>query len=337
MSDAPAMLDPSAPPLATTSATSSAATSAAVPDAAAGAGPSAHPGAAAGRRGGVEGAAPAAGGVAPPALTLDGWYAHHQILSVDRAALRALAPATRAEAARGMVAALEALAAPAEGGWTAPVVLVGSVADVMLVHFRPTLDAVGVAQRRVLAEPLAAVLRPAMGTFLSVTEAGMYALTARLTAETAARGGTVGDAEYERVLAERLAAERASPHVQRRLEPPAPTAAMPYVCFYPMSKRRSPGQNWYALSMAERSRLMWEHGRTGRRYAGRVSQIVTGAVGLDAWEWGVTLFAADPLEFKRIVTEMRFDEVSARYAEFGAFYVGRVVEPRAWVRGLLGG
>ena len=81
---------------------------------------------------------------------------------------------------------------------------------------------------------------------------------------------------------------------------------------------------------------MWAHGLTGRRYAGRVSQIVTGSVGLDAWEWGVTLFSADPLEFKRIVTEMRFDEVSARYAEFGAFYVGRTVEPGEWVSDVVG-
>jgi chlorite dismutase len=248
-----------------------------------------------------------------------------------------MAPAQRDAAERGMAAALAELASPMDGGWTAPVLLVGSAVDVMLVHFRPTLDAVGAAQRRVLAEPLADVLRPAGGTFLSVTEAGMYALAARLAAETAARGGVVGDAEYEATLAERLAAERASAHVLKRLEPPAPTNAMPYVCFYPMSKRRSPGQNWYALTSAERSRLMWEHGRTGRRYAGRVSQIITGAVGLDAWEWGVTLFAADPMEFKRIVTEMRFDEVSAQYAEFGAFYVGRVVPPAAWVSGLLGG
>ena len=100
---------------------------------------------------------------------------------------------------------------------------------------------------------------------------------------------------------------------------------MPYICFYPMSKRRGPEQNWYALSLAERSRLMQAHGKTGRRYAGRVLQIITGAIGFDAWEWGVTLFAKDPLDFKKLVTDMRFDEVSAKYAEFGDFYVGRVV------------
>ena len=99
---------------------------------------------------------------------------------------------------------------------------------------------------------------------------------------------------------------------------------MPYICFYPMSKRRVPGQNWYAQTLDERSRLMQAHGRTGRRYAGRVVQIITGSIGFEAWEWGVTLFAADPLDFKKLVTDMRFDEVSATYAEFGDFFVGRL-------------
>jgi chlorite dismutase len=116
----------------------------------------------------------------------------------------------------------------------------------------------------------------------------------------------------------------------KRLYPELPRE-MPYVCFYPMSKRRDAGQNWYGLTLDERSRLMHAHGITGRRYAGRVQQVITGAIGLDAWEWGVTLFAADPLEFKRLVTDMRFDEVSAKYAEFGEFYVGKVVEPANWL------
>jgi chlorite dismutase len=102
-----------------------------------------------------------------------------------------------------------------------------------------------------------------------------------------------------------------------------------------MSKRRVPGQNWYALSLEERSRLMMTHGLTGRGYAGRVVQVITGALGLDAWEWGVTLFAADPLAFKKIVTDMRFDEVSAHYAEFGDFYVGRVSTAREWIAEVL--
>ena len=165
-----------------------------------------------------------------------------------------------------------------------------------------------------------------MTSFLSVTEAGLYHITAQLAREAAERGGVVGDAEYAKALAERVKTERESPHVRRRLYPEVPKE-MPYVCFYPMSKRRETGQNWYFLSLEERSRLMHAHGTTGRRYAGKVMQVISGAIGLDAWEWGVTLFAKDPLEFKKIVTEMRFDEVSAKYAEFGPFYTGLQFSP----------
>jgi hydrogen peroxide-dependent heme synthase len=101
------------------------------------------------------------------------------------------------------------------------------------------------------------------------------------------------------------------------------------ICFYPMSKRRDPGANWYALPFDERKELMEGHGRIGRSYAGRVLQLITGSVGLDDWEWGVTLLADDPALLKEIVYEMRFDEVSARYAEFGPFFVGLVMEPCA--------
>jgi hydrogen peroxide-dependent heme synthase len=221
---------------------------------------------------------------------------------------------------------------PAEGGWSAVVGLIGSRADVMFVHFRPTLDALGAAERRLGREQLFGCLTPVY-SFLSVTEAGLYHVTAELAREAAARGGAVGDPEYQAKLAARVAAERESAHVARRLYPPLPSD-MPYVCFYPMSKRREAGQNWYALSLDERSRLMYTHGTTGRRYAGRVLQVITGAIGLSAWEWGVTLFARDPLEFKKLVTDMRFDEVSAKYAEFGEFYVGKVVDGGEWVRAL---
>lgn len=279
-------------------------------------------------------AAESAAPIAYPPLTLEGWYAHHQLVTLDRERLRAMPAAERARAAAGLVETLAGLRSPAAGGWTAPALLVGSSADAMLVHFRPTLDALGEAQRAVLDAPLGDLLRPTV-TYLSVTEAGMYQVAGQLAKAALARGGLVGDAAYEADAAARLAAEREDARNQKRLYPPLPDD-MPYVCFYPMSKRRAVGQNWYEQTLDERNRLMWAHGKTGRRYAGKVFQIITGSVGFDAWEWGVTLFAADPLEIKRIVTEMRFDEVSARYAEFGAFYVGRVMEPEAWVRALVG-
>jgi chlorite dismutase len=270
--------------------------------------------------------------VAHPPETLEGWYVLHQIFRVDRALLREYGGGSMAALATSATRALEELRQPSGGGWSALFEVIGSEADVMLVHFRPTLDEIAVAQRRLASEEVAGVLDPVY-TFLSVTEAGLYHVTAELARSAAARGGAVGDEQYQAELTERVQAERASVHARRRLYPPFP-AELPYVCFYPMSKRRAEGQNWYALTLDERSRLMQAHGTTGRRYAGRVQQVISGAIGLDAWEWGVTLFARDPLDFKKLVTEMRFDEVSARYAEFGEFYVGKIAEPAGWVAGL---
>jgi len=266
---------------------------------------------------------------AHPPETTEGWYVFHQVLRWNRTALRDLRsaslPSARAEAER----TLTALASPEGGGWSAVVPLAGSRADVMLVHFRPSLDGIAAAQREVASLSLFDAME-IVYTFLSITEAGLYHASAQLAESALARGGAVGDNQYRAEMAERVAKERASEHVQRRLFPTQP-ADMPYVCFYPMSKRRAVGQNWYALPLEERSRLMMAHGTTGRGYAGRVSQVISGAMGLDAWEWGVTLFAADPLNFKKIVTDMRFDEVSAEYAEFGEFFVGKTASPSDWL------
>lgn len=110
--------------------------------------------------------------------------------------------------------------------------------------------------------------------------------------------------------------------LEPRLHPQLPPPDARVLCFYPMSKRRAAESNWYTLPYEERYRLMEGHGRVGRQYKGRVVQLVTGSTGLDDWEWGVTLFAAEPGAIKECVHEMRFDEASAVYAEFGPFYVG---------------
>lgn len=249
-----------------------------------------------------------------PPLTLEGWYALHQIFALDRRRLRAAPEQVLAASRAAAAAALEALAAPAAGGWSAVVPLVGSAADVMLVHLRPTFDAIHDARANVARIELFDFFRLA-DSFLGVTEVGLYHLTA---------DGSVPPEDSDAVRA-----ERESAHTRRRLYPPLP-AGMPWVCFYPMSKRRERSQNWYRLPLAERSALMHAHGAIGRRHVASVRQIITGAIGFDAWEWGVTIFAADPLAIKRVVTDMRFDEASARYAEFGAFHVGCLAEPRAW-------
>jgi chlorite dismutase len=254
--------------------------------------------------------------------TLEGWYALHQMFATDWARLRA-------DGAQGLFAAaaerLFATLAPAEGqGWSEAVRLVGAGgADWMFIHFRQTLDELAVVQREVSSSPLAQYLALDY-EYLSVTEAGLYHATA-----DAAKGAEPGSEEFKQKLAEAAEAELASAHVRSRLYPQVPEG-MRYVSFYPMSKRRAVEQNWYALDVRERSRLMREHGMTGRRYAGRVFQVITGSVGLDDWEWGVTLFARDPLEFKRIVTEMRYDEASAVYGEFGRFFTGIRFAPHEW-------
>ena len=254
--------------------------------------------------------------VAHPPETIEGWYALHQIFRRDANAK----PSDGGAASVGID--VGEVNGRLEEGWTAMCSLIGSVDSVLVIHFRRTLEEIQQAQR--VAEQLVPAHMTLSYSFLSVTEAGLYHITAQLAAEAARRGGAVGDAEYRRQVAERVAAEVATDHVQRRLYPPLPKD-MPYVCFYPMSKRRNVDQNWYALSLDERSRLMHAHGLTGRRYAGRVQQIITGAIGFESWEWGVTLFAKDPLDFKKLVTDMRFDEVSAKYGEFGEFFVGKVV------------
>jgi peroxiredoxin len=118
--------------------------------------------------------------------------------------------------------------------------------------------------------------------------------------------------------AEGMPEEMKQPRLYPQLPPPGKRA----ICFYPMSKRRQPGQNWYTLPFEQRRDFMYGHGKKGREYAGRILQLITGSTGLDDWEWGVTLFAEDPVMLKQVVYEMRFDEASALYAEFGPFVTG---------------
>ena len=268
--------------------------------------------------------------IAHPPETLEGWFALHQIfhfrdltLDAGRLARMVASASTALEPEKEPATKARAKKSAPLAGWSCFVRLIGSTADLMLIHFRDSLDAIGAAQDELERSELAGMLAPAYA-FLSVTEAGLYHISAELARAAEARGGKVGDEEYSRALSERAAAERESAHVRRRLYPNLP-ADMPYVSFYPMSKRRDAAQNWYTLTLDERSRLMQAHGLTGRRYAGKVQQVITGAIGLDTWEWGVTLFARDPLDLKKLVTDMRFDEVSAKYAEFGDFYVGRII------------
>ncbi len=262
----------------------------------------------------------------PPA-TLEGWYALHQMVEVDRDALRALPDAERERLIEESASWFEERRAIEGGGWSAAFRVVGGGADLLLLHFRPTLDALSDAELEVKRSALGALLIPAY-EFLSVTEAGLYHATTTAAAEEGE--GTEG---FRKAIAASMEAELGSKHVRSRIYPEVPEG-MRYLSFYPMNKRRADPDNWYVLPIAERNRLMRDHGLTGRRFAGKVFQVITGAVGLDDWEWGVTLFSRDPLEFKRIVTEMRYDEVSARYGEFGRFFTGIRLDSSDW-RGVM--
>jgi chlorite dismutase len=255
-------------------------------------------------------------------FTLEGWYALHQTFAVDWTMLRMMKD-ERVSLASDAARVLKELADPPNGGWTAAFRLVGGGADLMIVHFRESLEELAQAELRLRQSSAGPVLRLEY-EYLSVTEAGLYQATV-----DAAEQAKPGSKEYQALLDEVAAAERGSAHVRSRLYPKIPEG-MRFISFYPMSKRRGLDENWYLLPIGERSRLMRDHGLTGRRFAGKVFQIITGSVGFEDWEWGVTLFAREPLQFKKLVTDMRFDEVSARFGEFGRFFTGIRMDPSEW-------
>ena len=155
-------------------------------------------------------------------------------------------------------------------------------------------------------------------SYVSIVELGMYEMTAKIHEQLTARGLETGSEPFEQAFDEEMAGQ--ARRVASRLFPEIPRRRQ--VCFYPMNKRRGELKNWYSVSFEDRAEMMREHGMIGRHYAGALTQIISGSIGLDDWEWGVDLFADDPVVFKKLIYEMRFDRASAEYAEFGPFYVG---------------
>ena len=169
-------------------------------------------------------------------------------------------------------------------------------------------------------------------SYLSIVELGLYDSTGKTYGALRNEGRRAAhSAEWNQEIEAVLNRQREA--MRPRLYPEIPPHK--YLCFYPMDRRRGEAKNWYMLPMAERARQMHEHGLIGRRYAGEVKQIISGSIGFDDWEWGVDLFAEDPLVFKKLIYEMRFDEVSAIYALFGSFHVG--IRTRAALGTLCGG
>jgi peroxiredoxin len=252
----------------------------------------------------------------PTPLTLDGSYLLHQMFRVRWAAWRALSVAEQdalLNQATTIFRDMEDNKQEATGLFS----MLGHKGDLMLVHFRKALDALNLAELELAQLRLLDFLEP-MTSYLSVVELGLYEASVKLYAELMARALRPATAEWNREVEAELAKQRQA--AAPRLWPEIPQRR--YLCFYPMNKFRGEARNWYNEPIRERQRMMHEHGMIGRHYAGRVNQIISGSIGFDDWEWGVDLFADDPLVFKKLVYEMRFDEASAIYGLFGTFYIG---------------
>ncbi|CAB4243283.1 Predicted heme peroxidase involved in anaerobic stress response [Methylacidimicrobium sp. AP8] len=231
---------------------------------------------------------------------------------------RDLAGAASSKVLLGSLEALLAEAREADRTQVATLSLIGR-ADLGFLFFCPDLHRLHRWEKR-LAALLGRNGWAKTFSFFSMTERSEYTTSEEEHADQliSQEGLVPGSQEFEEKM--KSFRERMRHYTEVRLYPTLPD--WPFFAFYPMNKKREAGMNWYVLSLAERKELMRGHALVGRRYTGRVVQYVTGSTGLDDWEWGVTLFAHDPYEVKAIVTEMRFDSVSARYGEFGPFYTG---------------
>lgn len=246
--------------------------------------------------------------MADPPQTLDGWWMLHDLSRLDRRAWRSLAESERSEALAGATELWQReLTSPraSERGASGLYTVLGHKGELLQIHLRDSLEDLFQLQHKLSALSLSSFLERTW-SFVSVVELSTYGQP---------EGAPLPEFPLD------------NPALKSRLHPELPE--WPFVSVYPMNKRRSAGANWYTLGLDERRQLMRAHGEIGRRYAGRVRQLISGGTGLDDWEWAVTLFAEDPLAFKHLVTDMRYDPVSALYAEFGPFFIGRRIDPAA--------
>ena len=255
----------------------------------------------------------------PVPLTLEGSFVLHQFFRFDWKAWRATTAAERERIASDAVAALKQLE---RDGSDAPVRTalfseLGHKGDLILVHFRESLEALNQVELDLAQTELYGYLTP-VHSYVSVVELGLYESSRKTYEAAGAKGFEAHSPEWNAEIAASL--KRGAEAMAPRLFPAVPETK--YLCFYPMDRKRGEQVNWYTVPFAERQRMMHEHGMIGRRYAGEVKQIISGSIGMDDWEWGVDLFADDAVVFKKLIYEMRFDEVSAVYALFGQFFIG---------------
>lgn len=254
-------------------------------------------------------------------LTLEGAPVLHSFYRLDWAAFRRLTPGQRAHHAHELSTLLQSWNGKAPGK-SGLFTILGHKADLLLVHFRDSFEDLSRVEVEFNQYAIHDVMEPT-SSYVSVVELGLYESTGKVYGSLAEQGLAPFSEEWTKGVEETLSRQRNA--MSPRLYPEIPDRK--YVCFYPMDRKRGEHKNWYSLPLHERARMMHEHGMVGRRYADSVKQIISGSIGFDDWEWGVTLFSDDALVFKKLIYEMRFDEVSAEYALFGKFYFGIRLKP----------
>jgi peroxiredoxin len=256
----------------------------------------------------------------PVPLTLEGSSVLHQMFRFDWKSWRKLSVAARESITQGATQVLQGMeySSPANAACRSAVYSqLGHKGDLMLIHLRESVETLNQVELKLAQTEFSDYLE-AKYSYVSVVELGLYESSAKTYADLHAKGLSAHTLEWNTAVEEVL--KRQAEAMAPRLFPAIPQSK--YLCFYPMDRKRGEHVNWYTVPMEERQRMMHEHGMIGRRYAGQVRQIITGSIGWDDWEWGVDLFADEPLVFKKLIYEMRFDEVSALYASFGPFYLG---------------
>ncbi len=250
--------------------------------------------------------------------SLDSWWILHRMFAFDRLAWDKLQQDERTGIIKEAIAAFEKLKNGAETDLGLAQML-GHKADLMLTHYSKNYEGLAHAQT-VLDKLHLSEFLIATTSYVSILELGLYDATGKIHATLAEQGLAPHSDEWTKAFDEWLAGQEKVPHHAGRLWARIPQRR--YVCFYPMNKKRGEEVNWYMLPFGERAKLMLDHGRIGRTFSGLVTQVISGSIGYDEFEWGVDLYSDDPVVFKKLVYEMRFDEASAKYGEFGDFYSG---------------
>ena len=256
---------------------------------------------------------------ASPIIPRIGWHVMHLFYHVDHAQWALFSDDEKRHAMTRLTELVQEIRATPDTHLLVFSV-VTSKADLGFMLLTPDLQVANYYEKQLGLSLGPEILSPAY-SYLSQTEVSEYTTTReQYAAETLMGERGLAEDSPEFAAAMKEFDNQMAHYLQRRLYPVLPD--WPVICFYPMSKRRSGNDNWYSLTFDQRRKLMAGHARVGRNYSGRILQLITGSTGLDEYEWGVTLLAKDTSDVKAIVYEMRFDEVSARYADFGDFFIG---------------